>query len=414
MKRNIILMMLFAVASSMYADIVLKSDKSIRIIPNTCTTSGKTIVYSYDYSDGGFTVYTPDFLVDKIIKVPQMVHQEGTFTETATVAPTGVDIVPEDAYGSINYYTYSVGKANSQDEMIQKLQEDYNYYTVTAFTDPLGNPACYIEGYTRFMYENLFGKKYPRNWYALIDSTIYNVETYSRFYTITYNEEDAVWTRISENIETYNNYIVDVRVYYEGIEIKETYLTQNIFNNDEKWEYIFPDYGELETNYYSTNVDVSDDGIVTLERSGWISPVLLGYGVYNEDGLKLGRIPGYRIEIINGKPYIEGSFYDDSGKYYSALYSFDPNSETIDLVEMVQAKENRRLGAKRGIVTVDISAEQAGGEVVVSTPDGKVMTSKKVSEGKTQVNDKPLPPGVYVVSLLKGNHVIESEKYIVQ
>lgn len=414
MKRNIILMMLFAVASSMYADIVLKSDKSIRIIPNTLTTSGKTIVYSYDYSDGEITVYTPDFLVDKIIKVPHQEYQSGNFEETATVEATGVDIVPENIYGSKYYYTYSWGEANSQDEMIQKLQDSY-YNSATAFTDPLGNPACYIERYAQFMYESLFGKKYPQQWYALIDGTIYEIYTSREFYAITYNEDDAVWTRTSEDIGTYNVKFSSMRIYFEGQDSrKDVYLTQNIFNNDDKWEYLLPNYGNLETSYSYESPVVNDDGTVTLERSGQISPERLGYNVYNEDGQKLGNIPDYDIEFINGKPYIEGSFYDDSGKYYSALYSFDPNSETIDLVEMVQAKENRRLGAKRGIVTVDISAEQAGGEVIVSTTDGKVMASRRVSMGKTQVNDKPLPPGVYVVSLLKNNRVVESEKYIVQ
>ena len=65
MKRNIILMMLFAVASSMYADLVLRSDNSLRVVPSVCTTSGKSIVYSFNYDNGEITVYTPEFLVDK-------------------------------------------------------------------------------------------------------------------------------------------------------------------------------------------------------------------------------------------------------------------------------------------------------------------------------------------------------------
>lgn len=80
----------------------------------------------------------------------------------------------------------------------------------------------------------------------------------------------------------------------------------------------------------------------------------------------------------------------------------------------MKGNDERMLGAARGLVTVDISAEQAGGEVVVSTPDGKVLATKRVGIGQTQVNDQPLPTGIYVVSLLKDGKVVESEKYLVQ
>ena len=86
----------------------------------------------------------------------------------------------------------------------------------------------------------------------------------------------------------------------------------------------------------------------------------------------------------------------------------------MDFVEVMRAKSDRRLETKRGIVTVNIDAEQAGGEVVVSTTDGKVMANKKVGVGQTQINDQPLPTGIYVVSLLKDGKVLESEKYLVQ
>lgn len=413
MKRNITLMMLFVVASSMYADLVLRSDNSLRVVPSVCTTSGKSIVYSFNYDNGEITVYTPEFLVDKVIKTPILEYQSGYITETATVTPTGVDVVPEDRYGYKNYYMDSYGEASSQDEMIKILRDNY-YNPGDPFTDPMGNPACY-DPYSSFFCSNLFGNNYPISWFALIDGTIYRISTYNGFYSFTYNEEDAVWTRTSENIETYGERIYDKKIIYEGVELSRTYLTQNLFNNDDKWEYIIREYsGNLIMHYSSQNANVNDDGTITLTRTASCEAENLGYAVYNEDGQKLGNIPTYEIKIINGKPYVNGTVYDESGNYTYCLYSFDASNESIDLVEMIQTKDTRRLDAKRGIVTVDINAEQAGGDVVVSTVDGKVMASKRVSKGKTQVNDNPLPSGIYVVSLLKDNRVVESEKYIVQ
>ena len=83
-------------------------------------------------------------------------------------------------------------------------------------------------------------------------------------------------------------------------------------------------------------------------------------------------------------------------------------------MEKVSARNDRSLDANRGIVTVDIDAEQAGGEVVICTTDGKVMANKRVGVGQTQINDQPLPAGLYVVSLIKDGRVVESEKYLVQ
>ena len=132
--------------------------------------------------------------------------------------------------------------------------------------------------------------------------------------------------------------------------------------------YLIVDHsGELITNYSNPcSGGINEDGTVTLTREGSIGPKERGYAVYNEDGEKLGNVASRDICIINGKPYSNES---------RSLYSFDANGGDIDFIETVKAKDEHRLGAARGIVTVDISAEQAGGEVVVSTPDGKVRNS---------------------------------------
>ena len=142
-----------------------------------------------------------------------------------------------------------------------------------------------------------------------------------------------------------------------------------------------------------------------MKRNGNVFPEGRGYAVYNEDGEKLGNIPTRNLYVINGKSYVKDE---------SALYDLDTTGGDIDLVETVRVKGARRLDAMKGIVTVDINAEQAGGEVVVSTPDGKVIANKKVGIGQTQINSQPLPAGIYVVSLLKGGRVVESEKYLVK
>lgn len=414
MKKSITLMLLFVMAISANAGLMLQTKGSLYVCPKVFNTSGKSVVYSFN-RDEGVTIYTPDFLVDKTIIPPVQEYLSGGFTEEATVKATGVNVVPSvvyyDDFVSNNYYSNLCFDASSQEDMITKLNENYgNYYMFTAFTDPLGNPACYSDSYASFKYANLFGKQYPEEWYALIDGGVYRIYTYDSFYQLAYDEKSAVWTRTSENIETVNSSsITKTYVHFEGMDndaYGSIYITQNLFNDDDKWEYlVYDESGPSQISYDTPQVTVNEDGTVTLKRNGNVFPEGRGYAVYNEDGEKLGNIPDNYLYVINGKPYV---------KYESALYDFDTTGGDIDLVETVRVKGARRLDAMKGIVTVDINAEQAGGEVVVSTPDGKVMANKKVGIGQTQINSQPLPAGIYVVSLLKGGRVVESEKYLVK
>ena len=98
MKKIATLMLLLAIAGSANADLVLKGT-DIEVCPGVLTKSGESVAYS---QNGGVAyIYSPDFLVDKTITVPG--GQYISFTEEATVIPTGVTVVPEDQYGNKNY-----------------------------------------------------------------------------------------------------------------------------------------------------------------------------------------------------------------------------------------------------------------------------------------------------------------------
>ena len=409
MKKTISMMLLLAMAGSTKAGLVLKTEGHIDFCPGLFTTSGQTVVCSIS-DDNEVTIYTQDFLVDRTFTCVGQ-EQSGSFTEEATITPTGLKAVPEIIYESgysyKNYSSYSMFEARSQEEMIEKLKENNSYTTFIAFTDPMGNPACY-DNYASFKYENIFGKQYPTSWYALIEGTVYSVSTYDSFYTIEYDEENAVWTRTSDNVETYPTSLKELSPCIDRYNHDEEYasVTQTFFNEDDKWEYIVSEHGQPEIEYYYAATKVNDDGTVTLTRSGIVRTPVTSKAVYNEDGTKLGNIPDFDLALIlNGRKFLFSN---------RVLYEIKGNGSDFDLVETVQAKSEHRLDAKRGIVTVDINAEQAGGEVVVSTTDGKVMASKKVGVGQTQINEQPLPTGIYVVSLLKDGRVVESEKYLVQ
>lgn len=416
-------MLLLAMAGSTHAELVLKNTNRFSVVPNVFTTSGKTVFYSGgsetgDKTGGEVIVYSPDDFTPKTFRIGVAEYQIGSYEEEAIVTLTGMNVFPESVDGRKNYDAYSRWEASSQEEMIDKLGSSY----YVAFTDPMGNPACYYV-WGSFMYKNIFGEQYPSSWYALIDGMVYQISTYNDFYSPAYDEESAVWTRTSEDIETYLRGCIYLTLYLDGMvsnygndNFNAVYITQNLFNNDDKWEYVLPEYGPLSYRPYNIN-DIIDngDGTVTLKRSVDARTPLIGYAVYNEDGTKL-----YSIKNEDSKGglhvYLDGNrvFYSTREGDYNCIYELNKETGDIDLVEKVQAKDERKLGASHGIVTVDIDAEQAGGEVVVSTTDGKVIANKKVGIGQAQINDQPLPAGIYVVSLLKDGRVVESEKYLVQ
>ena len=415
MKKTITLMLLLAMASSTSADLVKKVEGgggiTVSLCPGMLTTSGKAIVYTYNESSGEVTLYSPDFEVDRTFTVPRQEYTSRSFTEQVTVTPTGMNVTPTSSDGYNNYYTSYELPADSQEDMINKLAERYGY-SYTAFTDPMDNPACYRNDGS-FKYENLFGKQYPTEWYALINGRVSRVSTFDAFYTIAYDESTAAWEVTQEETNTYNTSISNFKnLYAEGIQLTtgidgEYYFTQTLFNDDDKWECIMEDRsGPVVTTYSNTNISVNEDGTVTLTRSGTESQER-NNAIYSEDGTKIGQLESVKtIHVINGKACV--------WKNHSLFVFESDDSGNIDLVEKVSAKNDRSLDTKHGIVTVDIDAEQAGGEVVICTTDGKVVASKRVGAGETQINDQPLPTGIYIVSLLKDGRVVESEKYLVQ
>lgn len=159
MKKNLILVLL-AIAGSANAGLVLKTTGRTYVCPKGQTTSGKSIVYTVN--NGEVTVYTPDFPVDKTFRIPTQEHRRVSFTEEAKVMATGVIAVPQNKQGIKNYrLDYNGFNANSQEEMISKLQSESGG-EFTAFTDAMGNPACSRKNATSayFLYSS-FGEQYP-------------------------------------------------------------------------------------------------------------------------------------------------------------------------------------------------------------------------------------------------------------
>ncbi len=299
MKKTLTFMLLLAIAGSTSADLVKKveggNDIRVSLCPGMLTTSGKAIVYTLNRSTGEVTLYTPDFEVDRTFTMPVQEYTERSFTEQATVTPTGMNVVPTTYYGSRNYSSSYLFPAGSQEGMISELEARYGY-SLTAFTDPMGNPACYRND-GPFKCENLLGKQYPTEWFALMNEYVYGISTNDAFYTPTYDESTAVWEVTQEETKTYSPKIRGIdSMSADGIELvdidDDSYLTQTLFNDDEKWECVMEDRsGPAKTIYSNTNISVNEDGTVTITRDGREGPQGEAYAVDDKDAFCIFKLP---------------------------------------------------------------------------------------------------------------------------
>lgn len=205
------------------------------------------------------------------------------------------------------------------------------------------------------------------------------------------------------------------------------FLTQTLFNDDEKFEYIVPKYRfeeekeEIIANggtgpaiedvyysqrYYTTGIEVkSQDGNVV-------------YSLNFDEEYRYD--PDLKIITWGDKTYL--CIGDSKDSYSCDIYLLQ--RETPTSINLVKTKE---LGAMRlypsvaskdTMITVDLSekAKDKGGIIVVTDMNGKTKYSCKVEEGETsiQIPVKFLQSGLYVVSLKAENNSYEAAKLIVK
>lgn len=197
-------------------------------------------------------------------------------------------------------------------------------------------------------------------------------------------------------------------------------LTQTLFNEDEKWEYMVPKY--------TINQDVSEydnnyDGIMDTKRiSNHI--MVTGIDVKSEDGSIV-----YSLSF--DKEYSESDrltllLWDD--KVYLAveptytssdLYLVDKKNSSITKAKSLGSmKLYPSLAKKNSSVTVDIddNTKMNGGILCITDMNGRVVYTRdvKIGESQLQIPIKRLSSGMYVVTLKSGNDSFEATKLIVR
>jgi hypothetical protein len=290
------------------------------------TANGKARITAV--ADDGMHIYNTNFLQEKVINYTGQKYRSGYREETAEVTPTGAQI----SYYSTGGRAYIVDgdvSASTIEEARNKVAEKYgNDYTVKVYNiDGKSFIHYYNEwsGSWNYYLYDFFGTQYPtNNLYALEDGYLINLNI---SYSPMYDESSAVWKVESESIAendaavakdiTYKN--ADTGAAGEDLEIS---LTQTLFNNDDKWEYVSTIYDANTVEIPSEANAYENDGKVILNRHVSVYTPVSGLGIYSEDGTLLATISANHVNTpesfvssmkvrgiwrIDGKHYLETS-----------------------------------------------------------------------------------------------------------
>ena len=207
-----------------------------------------------------------------------------------------------------------------------------------------------------------------------------------------------------------------------------TYLTQTLFNDDDKYEYLYPNYTLEES---SDENDRDGDGIVDEIITRW-DEKLSSYDVLNLDGEKVGTIPikgnyydGDALQLYkwNNKYYF--CYYDEMENEegeeigYDCYYQFTPKTTEIKKIDApVMFRMMPQVAKRNETVEIEIAEEaiENSGEIVVTDMSGRNVYTRTVRNGEKTLNMpvNRLSSGVYGVSFITKGKKIESSKLIVR
>lgn len=187
------------------------------------------------------------------------------------------------------------------------------------------------------------------------------------------------------------------------------YLTQTLFNDDEKYEYIVSVPKKNQYGYdYSAGLKImSDDGSV-------LQTIMFPENVtgYFDRGIKLF--------IIGSSKYLEGGDYEDADENeYMNLYKINKDAKDPSKVSIATAPMRVSVSPRMASRNQDINVVAEGNgvrEVIVTNAAGQVVYSTKVAAAETNVkiSSRRLSSGLNVVSVKGADGKEENCKVIVK
>ena len=340
-----------------------------------------------------------------------------------------VDSIVKSDYMDINdfyryfrydgYYGYEDAVNNVSEEILKPYLEEFfakNYQHVTTYN----GYKIYIDEnhYYDYMYSNYvdWGKQYPKyGW-------IYNAYNDVQCVEFCYSPDEL------EEVNRYEDRIVsayyndDVYVLEMGHEAySQAVISQTLFNNDEKYEFILPVMEPLEgMNYYSGKQTI------------YYEHEAIGYKIVSEDGTVLQEIivneaRDSKINIeafvlqFGDKKYFIIERYDGSD-YSDTTYFYEINKNTNSIQKVREMPGSMRVAPtvanRNEEITISINDDNCNvaRELIITGVNGKLIERRTIPAGENtfKVNAGMMRSGMYNFTLQKKGEVVDNSKVIIK
>ena len=390
MKRTL-LASAFAVmalaASAQVSEVTKVKGDGFGFIPKSLTTTGVITPYSTigveyhgnDNQTAEFTVYDASFNVaktfsyePKVFKVKRVPMKALADFKTKEVLDKGSEKESfRPVYGVYDYEKGFLLPVTTMDEFKAAIAKMLSGETVDFFTDDSGN----------FAFRLLSDKLYIDGWgddgvrvresfyyYNSSDNRLYRVENLLKLVEVdtsnlAWKEDDS---RKSDEIKITES-IYQTEVYDYDINCNESsdvYLSQNVFNNDDKYEYLVESYREVSTptdptgSYQPGSIEVNgiENGKIVLTKDVQDKYYESYLVVKDEDGKDLFTVPngGYKDDFTiyraNGKTFISNYESQGSGLGQYVIYLLDKTDTGITELARTQAVKSAKTFNMAGML----------------------------------------------------------------
>ena len=374
-------------ASAQVSEVTKVKGDGFGFIPKSLTTTGVITPYSTigveyhgnDNQTAEFTVYDASFNVaktfsyePKVFKVKRVPMKALADFKTKEVLDKGSEKESfRPVYGVYDYEKGFLFPVTTMDEFKAAIAKMLSGETVDFFTDDSGN----------FAFRLLSDKLYIDGWgddgvrvresfyyYNSSDNRLYRVENRQKLVEVdtsnlAWKEDDSRKSdeiKITESIYQTEVYDYDVNCN----ESSDVYLSQNVFNNDDKYEYLVKSYREVSkptdpTGSYQPgliSINGIENGKIVLTKDVQDMYYESYLVVKDEDGKDLFTVPngGYKDDFTiyraNGKTFISNYESQGNGLGQYVIYLLDKTDTGITELARTQAVKSAKTFNMAGML----------------------------------------------------------------
>ena len=390
MKRTL-LASAFAVmalaASAQVSEVTKMKGDGFGFIPKSLTTTGVITPYSTigveyhsnDNQTAEFTVYDASFNVAKTFSYEPKVFETKRVPMKALADFKTKEILDKGSekesfrpvFGVYDYEKGFLVPVTTMDEFKAAIAKMLSGETVDFFTDDSGN----------FAFRLLSDKLYIDGWgddgvrvresfyyYNSSDNRLYRVENLLKLVEV--DTSNLAWTQDGSH-DTYGITLTE-RIYPTEVydydvncnESSDVYLSQNVFNNDDKYEYLVQSYREVSTptdptgSYQPGLISINgiENGKIVLTKDVQDMYYESYLVVKDEDGKDLFTVPngGYKDDFTiyraNGKTFISNYESQGNGLGQYVIYLLDKTDTGITELARTQAVKSAKTFNMAGML----------------------------------------------------------------